>query len=128
MAEVERWQREGLVTYLGETEDVRPFLADADCVVLPSYREGLPRSLLEAAAMAKPMIATDVPGCRDVVRSGENGLLCEPRSATSLAKVLSEMLSLDDEERRAMGARARKMVEAEFGQALVAEAYLEELE
>jgi glycosyltransferase involved in cell wall biosynthesis len=78
--------------------------------------------------MAKPMIATDVPGCRDVVRSGENGLLCEPRSATSLAKVLSEMLSLDDEERRAMGARARKMVEAEFGQALVAEAYLEELE
>ena len=85
MAEVRRWQDEKLMTYLGETSDVRPFIADSDCVVLPSYREGLPRSLLEAAAMGKPMIASDVPGCNDVVVDGENGLLCEVRSASSLA-------------------------------------------
>ena len=125
--QVERWQSEGIVNYLGATSDVRPILEETDCVVLPSYREGLPRSLLEAAAMGLPMIATDVPGCRDVVTPGENGLLCEVRSAASLAAAMEAMIRLDPEARGAMGDNARAMVELRFDQALVARAYVEAL-
>jgi glycosyltransferase involved in cell wall biosynthesis len=127
MAEVRRWQADNLVNYLGETDDVRPFLADCDCVVLPSYREGLPRSLLEASAMGKPMVATDVPGCRDLVLDGENGLLCEARSATSLASAMESMLKLPPARRAAMGRKARTIVEQRFDQSLVTQAYLEAL-
>ena len=125
--QVERWQREGIVSYLGQSDDVRPFLGQADCVVLPSYREGLPRTLLEAAAMARPMIATDVPGCRDVVIDGENGFLCQSRSVPALAAAMDAMLGLGPDERAAMGRRARAMVEERFDQALVARAYVEAL-
>ena len=125
IAEVERWRAEGLVDYLGDIDDVRPFLAEADCVVLPSYREGLPRSLLEAAAMAIPLVATDVPGCRDLVTHGDNGLLCEVRSAASLAAAMEAMLKLDPSERQAMGQRGRARVERDFDQAIVVDAYLE---
>jgi glycosyltransferase involved in cell wall biosynthesis len=128
MLEVERWQNEGIVKYLGDTNDVRPFVEDADCVVLPSYREGLPRSLLEAAAMAKPMVATDVPGCRDLVVHGDNGLLCEARSPASLAAAMEAMLRLDSGNRDAMGGRAREKVEREFDQQIVVNAYLEALQ
>lgn len=127
ISDVERWRGEGLVTYLGEATDVRPDLANADCVVLPSYREGLPRSLLEAAAMARPMVATDVPGCRDVVLDGDNGFLCKPRSAESLAHAMDRMLRLAPADRAAMGLRARARAEREFDQRLVVEAYLEAL-
>jgi glycosyltransferase involved in cell wall biosynthesis len=126
-SEVKRWQAEGVVHYLGESNDVRPFLATADCVVLPSYREGLSRSLLEAAAMARPMIASDVPGCREVVVDGETGLLCEARSTASLAQAMQAMLVMDARARIAMGSRARKKAVREFDQALVANAYLEAL-
>lgn len=114
-----------MVTYLGETRDVRPFIAEADCVVLPSYREGLPRTLLEASAMAIPMVASDVPGCREIVRDGETGFLCAAQSAESLAQAMQAMLRLSPEERAAMGARARTKVEREFDQARVAQAYLQ---
>lgn len=127
MSEVERWQAEGLVTYLGETDDVRPFLAQADCIVLPSYREGLPRSLLEAAAMARPMVATDVPGCREVVDQGENGILCQARSPESLASALDAMLRLSEADRTAMGTKAREKVKRRFDQALVVDAYMDVL-
>jgi glycosyltransferase involved in cell wall biosynthesis len=126
-AELARWAGESIVEQLGVSEDVRPFIAAAHCVVLPSYREGLPRSLLEGAAMARPLIASDVPGCRDVVDHGVNGLLCEVRSASSLAAVMEQMLGLTVADRHAMGAAARKKVEAEFDQKLVAQAYLAEI-
>lgn len=122
---VECWRDEGLLTYLGETDDVRPFLEDCDCVVLPSYREGLPRALLEGAAMARPMIATDVPGCSAVVVDGENGFLCSARSPSSLAEAMERMLRLTLPERQAMGRKARDLVERQFDQRLVVEAYLE---
>lgn len=128
IAEVERWRDEGIVSYLGETDDVRPVVEGSDCVVLPSYREGLPRSLLEAAAMGRPMIATDVPGCRQVVVDGDNGFLCDVRSPPSLAGAMERMLRLDSAERQAMGVRARQRVEREFDQALVVGAYLEALQ
>ena len=84
-SELAAWVGEGVVEHLGTTDDVRPFIAGATAVVLPSYREGLPRSLLEAAAMERPLIASDVPGCRDVVDDGVNGFLCSARDAVSLA-------------------------------------------
>jgi glycosyltransferase involved in cell wall biosynthesis len=104
-AEVESWVAEGLIDYLGDAEDVRPVLAAADCVVLPSYREGLPRVLLEASAMGKPLIATDVPGCRHIAEEGVNGFLCTVRDHVSLADAMTRMLALPLAERAAMGAR-----------------------
>ena len=78
-ADVEQWVAEGVVNYLGKTDNVVPFMEAADCVVLPSYREGLPKTLIEAAAVGRPLVATDVVGCRDVVKDGFNGFLCEAK-------------------------------------------------
>ncbi|HZG09342.1 MAG TPA: glycosyltransferase family 4 protein [Allosphingosinicella sp.] len=122
--EVERWVAEGVIEYLGHADDVRPFLAGADCVVLPSYREGLPRTLLEAAAMGKPLIATDVPGCRHIADHGVNGYLCAVQDPGSLAQAMTRMLNLPDVERRDMGRAARAKAEAEFDEAKVVERYL----
>jgi glycosyltransferase involved in cell wall biosynthesis len=127
-AEVERWVAEGVVDYLGAADDVRPFIAAADCVVLPSYREGLPRVLLEAAAMARPVIATDVPGCRHVVEEGINGFLCTVRDAASLADAMRRMAALAPERRTEMAAAGRARIEREFDERIVALRYLEALE
>jgi len=127
-AEVEKWVGAGIVDYLGEAEDVRPFLGAADCVVLPSYREGLPRTLLEAAAMGRPLVATDVAGCRDVVREGINGFLCAPHDAVSLAGAMERMLGLTGAERARLGAASRAMVEAEYAEQRVVDSYLEAIE
>ncbi len=126
-ANLERWAGESIVELLGASDDVRPFIAAADCVVLPSYREGLSRSLLEGAAMARPLIASDVPGCRDVVDDGVTGLLCEVHSSTSLAAAMERMVTMAPGDRAAMGAAGRRKVEAEYDQRLVADAYLAEL-
>ena len=122
-AEVAAWEQEGVIEYLGEAHDVRPFIAAANCVVLPSYREGVPRTLMEASAMGRPIVATDVPGCREVVAHGINGLLCEVRNANSLADRLAQMLDMDGEERRAMGERGRHKVMAEFDERVVINQY-----
>jgi glycosyltransferase involved in cell wall biosynthesis len=122
-AEVAAWEQEGIIEYLGEAHDVRPFIAAANCVVLPSYREGVPRTLMEASAMGRPIVATDVPGCREVVAHGVNGLLCELRDAGSLADRLAQMLDMSGEARRAMGERGRQKVMAEFDERVVINQY-----
>ena len=122
--EVNGWVREGVIDYIGETRDVRPYLAAATAVVLPSYREGLPRTLLEAAAMGRPLIATDVAGSREVVRHGDNGFLCAVRNAQSLCEAMVKLARLDDDIRKRMGQRSRQMVEESFSEELVAEAYV----
>ncbi|MBN3763280.1 glycosyltransferase family 4 protein [Burkholderia sp. Ac-20365] len=122
-ADVDAWVREGVIDYLGEAHDVRPLIAAADCVVLPSYREGVPRTLMEASAMGRPIVATDVPGCREVVADGVNGLLCEARNVDSLAAKLAQMLDMSDDERRAMGERGREKVAQEFDERGVVERY-----
>jgi glycosyltransferase involved in cell wall biosynthesis len=106
-------------------EDVRPYIANADCVVLPSYREGLPRVLLEASAMAKPIIATDVPGCRQVVDHGVTGLLCQPRSSTALAAAMASIALMPAAKRRLMGKNARRKAERQFSEHLVVNAYID---
>lgn len=119
-----QWEDEGIVRHLGETSDVRPHLAAASAVVLPSYREGMPRSLLEAAAMAKPLIATDVPGCTEIARAGENAILCKMRDSDSLAQAMLAMLVLPPEERAFLGARSRVIAESEFDVVVVEDRYI----
>jgi len=125
--ELDSWVAEGVVEYLGTTDDVRPFVAAASAVVLPSYREGMPRSLLEAAAMARPLIAADVPGCRDVVDDGVNGYLCTVRDPASLASAMQRLAELSLAERRAMGEAARRKVQEKFNEEFVVQAYLDVL-
>ena len=126
-AEVDAWVADGMVEQLGTTDDVRPFIAAATAVVLPSYREGLPRSLLEAAAMARPLIASDVPGCRDVVEDGVNGYLCEVRNPSSVAAAIRRLLELPRPQQIAMGKAGRSRVEERFSEAFVIRAYLDVL-
>ena len=126
-ATVEAWVAEGVVEYLGTINDVRPAIAAASCVVLPSYREGAPRTLIEAAAMARPLIATDVPGCRAVVDTDVSGFLCEVRNSDSLAMAMGRFLALSPSARAAMGQAGRAKMEREFDQALVVAAYREAL-
>ena len=121
--QVDEWIRTHGIEYLGTCEDVRPHIARAHCVVLPSYREGAPRTLIEAAAMARPLIATDVPGCRSVVEHGVTGFLCEARSAESLAHACMHFLDLPRERRLALGQAGREKMQREFDQALVIRAY-----
>lgn len=123
--ELEAWIKEGVIEYLGSTSDVRPFIEQCAAVVLPSYREGLPRTLLEGAAMARPLIGTDVPGCRTLVRDGVTGFLCEARNVDSLAAAMERFAHASHEERARLAARARAMVQDEFDEALVFRAYLE---
>ena len=116
---------EGLIDYLGEADDVRPFIAAADCVVLPSYREGLPRTLLEAAAMAKPLIATDVPGCRHVVEAGSDWpAVPRPRCGLARRRDDGDDRGRPGAPREQWGRAGRAKVEREFDEKLVAERYL----
>jgi glycosyltransferase involved in cell wall biosynthesis len=121
--EVQAWQHEGVIDYLGEAEDVRGFIGNADCVVLPSYREGVPRTLMEASAMGRPIVATDVPGCREVVENGVTGLLCEAKSADSLAQQLERLLLSSYTARADMGVAGRAKVTREFDEIGVVERY-----
>jgi glycosyltransferase involved in cell wall biosynthesis len=127
-AELDEWIAQGLVDYLGETDDVRPYVTAASAVVLPSYREGLPRSLLEAAAMARPLIATEVPGCREVVEDGINGFLCRVRDSASLAKAMKNLAEMPVSKRAAMGDAARRKVQDQFCETVVIRAYLDALD
>ena len=126
--EVARWQADGAIEYMPPSDDVRAAVNDADWVVLPSYREGLSRVLLEAAAMARPIVTTNVPGCRDVVTDGVNGFLCEARDAASLAAALERAAACDDAQWRAMGQAGRARVQSDFSQERVTGLYLEALE
>ncbi|HHL22177.1 MAG TPA: glycosyltransferase family 1 protein [Aliiroseovarius sp.] len=120
---IDAWVAEGIVEYLGAADDVRPHIAAADCVVLPSYREGTPRSLLEAAAMARPVITTDAPGCRDVVEAGTTGFLCAPRDADSLTQAVRGFIDLPCDKRREMGLNGRRKMERDYDEAIVIRAY-----
>jgi glycosyltransferase involved in cell wall biosynthesis len=127
-AELDRWVARGVVEYLGETDDVRPFIASATAVVLPTkYREGVPRSLLEGAAMGRPLVATDMPGCRDVVEDGVNGFLCEAGNVRSLAEAMRRIHLLTPGQRGEMGRAARTAAEQRFGEERVVRAYLDAL-
>jgi glycosyltransferase involved in cell wall biosynthesis len=112
--ELEKWVKEGLIEWHGFQEDVRPFYCMADCVVLPSYREGIPRVLLEAMAMEKPIITTDAPGCKNVCVDGVNGLLVKPKDVESLYLAMKKMVELEDEKLREFGKAGRRLAEEKY--------------
>jgi len=123
-SQMDAWVAEGVVEYWGTSEDVRTEIARADCVVLPSYREGTPRALLEAAAMSRPLITTDAVGCREVVDDGDNGYLCQVRSVDSLVACMGRMVDMDITDRIEMGKSSRLKISKQFDEAFVVGAYL----
>ncbi len=127
MSEIRKWTGNGWVEYLGEAEDVRPHLAAADCIVLPSYREGVPRSLLEGGAMAKPLIAADAPGTREPLEDGVNGFLCRLKDSVDLARKMERMLQLGERDRLEMGQAARRRIQKDFDEQLVIGRYVTEI-
>jgi len=125
--EMEIWEKENIVKYLETSDNVKAVIANHDCIVLPSYREGLSRVLLEAASMAKPIIATNVPGCKEVVEDGVNGFLCKVKDTNDLAEKMIKILNLSKEERIKMGQAGREKVIKEFDEKLVIDKYMEEI-
>lgn len=121
--DVQSWHYEGIIDYLGTTDDVRDYIAEAHCIVLPSYREGAPRTLIEGAALARPAIATDVAGCNAVVEAGSSGLLCKPKDANSLAEAMILFAESDAESKAQMGRNARKKIEQEYSADHIIRAY-----
>ncbi len=124
---LDAWVDEGVVEYLGVTQDVRPHIAAADCVVLPSYREGVPRSLMEASAMARPVVTTDSPGCREVVVHGKTGYLCRVQDAQDLASKMELLINLPHDARMVMGRAGRELVEQHFDERRIIDVYLQYL-
>jgi glycosyltransferase involved in cell wall biosynthesis len=118
-AQLKTWHDSGIVECWGRCDDMPATFAHAQIVCLPSYREGLPKVLLEAAACARPLVATDAPGCREIVRHGENGFLVPLRDSAGLADAIEKLLD-DPALRLRMGAKGREMVEAEFSEEQVA--------
>ncbi len=127
--DVNEWLAEGCVDFHEATDDVPSQIATADCVVLPTYyREGIPRSLIEAVSMEKPVITTDSPGCRDAVSDGVTGYLVKMRDTPDLIEKMEKMLRLDSAERTAMGRRARQKMLHDFDEKIVIRKYLEAVE
>lgn len=103
-----------IINYLGFQKDVRKYIKDADCIILPSYHEGMSRVLMESLAMNKPIITTDIPGCREMVIDGKNGFLCIPKDKQSLIDAVEKFINLSNDERNKMGKHSRQYAESRF--------------
>jgi glycosyltransferase involved in cell wall biosynthesis len=122
--QIDAWEKEGIINYLGVTNDVRPFINQSSCVVLPSYyREGIPLCLLEGAAMAKPLITTDSVGCKETVEDGVNGFLCKIKDAKSLQEAMRKIILMNKEKRLQMGLAGRNKIVQTFDVRKVMEKY-----
>jgi len=124
LSQIEAWHQEGCIEWWGWREDMPEVYRQADIACLPSYREGLPKMLIEAGACGLPCVTTDFAGCREVVRNEENGLLVRPRDVESLVAALRRLL-LDDSLRKKMGKRSREIVEEQFGLSVIIEKTLQ---
>jgi len=124
--ELAAWRAEGVVEIAGPTDDVRPWLAECDALVLPSYGgEGMPRVVLEAAACARPAIVSDVPGCRHAVVDGRTGFIVAPRNTDALVDALEKFAALPTGKRNAMGRAARTLAEERFSERIAIDAYID---
>ena len=121
---INEWIKFKAVDYLGTTDEVLPYIHQADCVVLPSYREGTPRTLLEAASAAKPIVTTKVAGCKHVVEDEVNGFLCKERDAEDLALKMEKMYRLNSPALQTLGRNSRKIAVEKFDEKLVIDRYL----
>lgn len=122
--QIDEWSNEGIIEYLGGTSDVKKYLTKINCFVMPShYKEGIPKTLLEACSLEIPIITTNISGCRDVVTHGYNGLLCEPKNSQSLAESMKQILNMDYQTLKTMGENGRKKVINEFNESIVLDYY-----
>lgn len=122
--QLEELTSKGVVNYLGTTSDVRPYLAKVHCTIMPSYHEGMSNVNLESAANGRPVITTNVPGCRETVDDGKTGILVQPKNAQSLINGVERFLSLPFDQKRLMGIEGRNKVEKEFDRQIVIKEYL----
>lgn len=126
LEQINKWEKEGLIEYLGQTRDIRPYVKSAHVAVLPSWREGLPTFLMEAMSMGRPCIATDVPGCRELVKDGINGFLSPVQNAPLLAKSMEHFLA-NQEKIIEMGAKSREIAEKELDAEIVSKSILNDI-
>lgn len=124
--QLERWSKEGIIEYLGKTNDVRPYIAEASVYVLPSYREGTPRSVLEAMSMGRPIITTDAPGCRETVIDGKNGFLVPVKDVDALKSAMEKFI-LEPDLISQMGKQSRIIAEEKYDVRKVNRAILQEM-
>ena len=117
--ELQSWSKISGVEWVGSSNNIEIIMAKADCIVLPSYREGMPKTLLEAGSMGLPAIATNVPGCRNIITDNFNGILCEPYSSTSLKHAMEKIIRLDKNKLSTMGNNARSRVLEKFDETIV---------
>lgn len=124
LSEIKKYVNRGIIKYLGYRSDVVEIIKDADCIIHPSYyNEGMSRVLMEALAMKKPIITTDIPGCRDMVEDGYNGFLCKPRDTYSLQEKINQFLTLPSDTRKLFGERGREIAEKRFDIKYVIQVY-----
>ncbi|MCP4442330.1 MAG: glycosyltransferase family 4 protein [Aureispira sp.] len=124
---IDEYHKEGIINYIGQSSDVRSIMQNSDIVVLPSYREGLPRVMLEGLAMAKPLITTDTAGCRETVKDGVNGYIVPIKDREALVEAMQRMLNLSLNEREKMGQEGRKMAIEEFDEQAIIQRYFDEI-
>lgn len=125
---MKEWDKKGYVRYLGSSVDVRPYIAECDCVVLPSYyREGVPRCLMEGLSMERPIITTSSVGCIELIRDGQNGLLCGMKDVDDLAEKMEKMYLLTNEIRAEWGANGRKMILEKYDENIIIKIYHEKI-
>lgn len=124
---LEKAQGEGIIKYHGEQKDVKAFYRACHCVVLPSYHEGMANVLLEGAATGRPLIASNIPGCREAVDDGVNGFLCDARDSISLFNAMLKIIKMCQDSRKTMGEQSRKMVERHFDRQIIVKEYIKNL-
>lgn len=112
------------IQFLGEIDDVRDYVNEVDCVINPSYHEGMSNVLLEAASMSRPLLASNIPGCKEIIDEGVNGYLFEPKNSASVYSAIKKFVSLSYKERKEMGRQSRLKVEREFDRNIVVNEYL----
>lgn len=113
------------INYLGESNDMKETIKNNDIIILPSYREGMSRFLLESASMSKPIITTNVPGCREIVEDSVNGFLCEPKNSFDLANKIEKMINLSEDDRIKFGNNGRKLMIENFEESKVTGEYIQ---
>lgn len=126
--QIEKLTKEGIIQYFGLAPDVRPFLTNVHCTILPSYHEGMSNVNLESAANGRPVITTNVPGCMETVEDNITGYLIKPRDTDDLIQKVEKFINLPYEKKKEMGMSARKKVEQEFDRKIIVDAYLSEID
>ena len=125
---IENYHKKGIINYLGTSDNVKEIIVNCDCVVLPSfYKEGVPRTLMEGAAMEKPLITTNIQGCKEVVEDGYNGYLCEPKSSQNLIEKIEKFILLPKEEREKIGKNGRIKMKEKFDMKIIIGIYKKEV-